>query len=207
MSEANFRIHNPLTTGNQFLNERTISEKIICRLTSFPQPRFIPATITTNTHSTNHHYMQKKLHVWQPRRLFSTLGAMLLTAILGGGAMAQTITNPSNTAGYDNQKSQLIGVQASTNGPTLVTDSADYHPGSTVHITGAGFAPYESIRLRVRHIDSVLFSNSPSQHQDWFATANATGSFSATWAVDAGGHELGAQLVLKAKGLTSNAGK
>jgi len=66
---------------------------------------------------------------------------------------------------------------------TLVTDKADYDPGSTAKITGSGFAAGETVTLQVTHVAGTAGSNADAQNQPWQTTADENGNVSAAWAV------------------------
>ncbi|HTK20660.1 MAG TPA: MBG domain-containing protein [Mucilaginibacter sp.] len=87
---------------------------------------------------------------------------------------------------------------------TVQTDKPDYPPGSTVYITGSGFAANEPVTLQVLHVggddDDDLTSTA---HQPWTVTADANGNISTTWYVPADQDELDATLQLTATGQTS----
>src|SRR5882724_11003104 len=86
----------------------------------------------------------------------------------------------------------------------VTTDQSDYPPGSTVYITGAGFAPGETVTCQVLHIDATITDNDASPaHQPWSVTADANGSFSTTWLVPLDEDELNATLQLTATGQSS----
>ena len=81
---------------------------------------------------------------------------------------------------------------------TVTTDQADYAPGSTAIITGAGFQAGETVELQVLRID--INENSGPEHNPWQVTADASGGFSTSWYVTQ--DEVGATLQLTATGLT-----
>src|SRR5262249_31867487 len=83
--------------------------------------------------------------------------------------------------------------------PNVTTDQADYPPGTTVCISGAGFYPLETVKLQVRQISSA--DNDRPEHQPWQVLADAEGAFQASWFVTL--HELGATLQLTALGDSS----
>ncbi|GLC23682.1 MBG domain-containing protein [Roseisolibacter agri] len=85
---------------------------------------------------------------------------------------------------------------ANTGGATVQTDRNDYVPGSMVTITGAGFAPGETIKITL-HEDPLV-------HEDrtLSATADQAGAFvDTTFSPEA--HHLGVRFVLTATGQTS----
>src|SRR6478609_6955870 len=83
--------------------------------------------------------------------------------------------------------------------PSVATDKPDYPPGSTVQISGSGFAPGEIIQLQVLNITSPN-DNGP-EHDPWQITNGVAGNFQATWFVM--DNELNQTLRLTATGLTS----
>jgi hypothetical protein len=85
---------------------------------------------------------------------------------------------------------------------TVSTDQPDYPPGSTVYITGSGFAANETVTLQVLHVGGGDDLTSPA-HQPWTVTADASGNISSTWLVPLDQDELGATLQLTATGQTS----
>src|SRR5438552_3757099 len=97
---------------------------------------------------------------------------------------------------------QLISASALAQA-TVTTDQSDYPPGGTVYITGAGFAPGETVTNQVLHIPDIGDNNTSPAHQPWTVTADADGNFSTTWDVPFDEDELGATLQLTATGQTS----
>src|SRR5436190_21057811 len=106
-------------------------------------------------------------------------------------SIAQLFVNPSNTAGYDQQKSSLI-LHLRQSGLTLVTDSMDYHPGSTVTINGAGFLSGETVTLQVSHANGLFDNDNSASHQPWNVSADNSGNFVSTWLVPVDEDENGA---------------
>ena len=105
---------------------------------------------------------------------------LILFIVLIFPASSQTITDPSTTVGYDQQKLSSVH-PAPLTGQTLVTDSFDYQPGSRATIRGGGFSPSETVKLLVLHA-----SNTPdtgADHLSWNVVADANGSFVTTWHV------------------------
>ncbi|HKP33019.1 MAG TPA: hypothetical protein VJT83_09835, partial [Chitinophagaceae bacterium] len=80
--------------------------------------------------------------------------------------------------------------------PTLTTDEPDYAPGSTVLITGTGFAPGESVKIQVIHSDKLPGDDLNPEHQPWYINADAQGNISTTWYVPLYGDEVGATLLV-----------
>src|SRR5947207_2896682 len=64
---------------------------------------------------------------------------------------------------------------------TVTTDQSDYPPGSTVYITGGGFAPGETVTCQVLHSPTGGDDATSPAHQPWTTTADADGNFSTTW--------------------------
>ncbi len=110
---------------------------------------------------------------------------------------AQTIYNPSNTPGYDSTKaSTIVGTLL---GVAFTTDSADYHPGSTVQFKGSGFFPNETVTIQVSFRDTIP-AYGPAYYP-FTVTCDSVGAFKASWYVDA--QNLGRQLQATAVGRTS----
>ncbi|MSR63205.1 MAG: HYR domain-containing protein [Planctomycetes bacterium] len=63
----------------------------------------------------------------------------------------------------------------------LVSDQADYQPGTTATLSGAGFAADESVRMLVVHADGS--PSTGADHDPWDVTADSTGAFTTTWHV------------------------
>jgi WD40 repeat protein len=61
------------------------------------------------------------------------------------------------------------------------TDKADYAPGTTARITGAGFGAGETVVLQVGHADGT--PDSGADHEPWSAIADASGGYQSTWHV------------------------
>ena len=95
--------------------------------------------------------------------------------------------------------SQLLSATAAT----VTTDQADYSPGATAHITGAGFLAGETVELQVLHTTTPNDDATSPAHQPWQVTADAQGNFLSTWYVPTGQDEVGATLELTATGLSS----
>ena len=55
---------------------------------------------------------------------------------------------------------------------SVSTDQPDYAPGSTVYITGSGFAANETVTLQVLHVGGGDDLTSPA-HQPWTVTADS----------------------------------
>ena len=82
---------------------------------------------------------------------------------------------------------------------TVTTDQSDYPPGSTVNITGSGFAPGETVQLQVLNVTDP--TDTGPEHDPWTVTADTNGNFTATWYVTS--DEANMTLQLTATGLTS----
>src|SRR5258708_4900499 len=65
---------------------------------------------------------------------------------------------------------------------TVTTDKADYAPGSTVQISGAGFQAGETVTLQVTHTDGT--AEGGMGHEPWIVTALDDGSFTSSWYVN-----------------------
>src|SRR5207245_7052654 len=98
---------------------------------------------------------------------------------------------------------QLPLAHAADSAPTVTTDQADYPPGGTVYITGAGFQAGETVTNQVLHIPDTGDNNTSPAHQPWTVTADDAGNFSTTWDVPFDQDELGATLQLTATGQSS----
>jgi hypothetical protein len=83
---------------------------------------------------------------------------------------------------------------------TVTTDRRDYFPGETAYITGAGFAPWETVELQVLHVDGR--PNTGDEHHVWRITADVIGGFQTTWHV-CEDDCIGSWLRLTATGLNS----
>src|ERR1051325_3011947 len=83
-------------------------------------------------------------------------------------------------------------------GPTVSTDKADYRPGSTVQISGSGFAANDTITLQVVHTDGTNDAGD-ADHQPWTVSADGQGSFTGTWYVDPA-DSIGSSFLLTANG-------
>ena len=66
---------------------------------------------------------------------------------------------------------------------TLVSDSADYQPGSTATLTGTGFQAGEQVKMQVLHADYQPGDPIGADHEPWYVTANSSGDFVTTWHV------------------------
>ncbi|HEX3385903.1 MAG TPA: hypothetical protein VHS53_11975, partial [Mucilaginibacter sp.] len=88
---------------------------------------------------------------------------------------------------------------------TVQTDKSDYPPGSTVTITGSGFAPNEQVTLQVLHTDTAFANDNATSpaHQPWTVAADGAGNISSTWLVPPDEDELNSTLQLTAVGVTS----
>src|SRR5213596_861048 len=60
---------------------------------------------------------------------------------------------------------------------TVSTDQSDYPPGSTVYITGSGFAGGEIVTNQVLHIPDIGDNNTSPAHQPWTVIADDAGNF------------------------------
>ena len=81
---------------------------------------------------------------------------------------------------------------------TVQTDLQDYPPGATVHITGSGWTPGETVILQVIHHLANGDNDSSPAHQPWNITADQDGNISSSWIVPLDQDELGATLLLTA---------
>jgi hypothetical protein len=87
-----------------------------------------------------------------------------------------------------------------SDGPTVVTDKADYPIGATVVISGSGWQPGETVTLQVTDDLSATDPNHEA-HTPWDVVADASGNISSTWTVDADADTL--TLTLTATGTVS----
>jgi len=75
----------------------------------------------------------------------------------------------------------LSGAAASAQA-SLISDQADYAPGSVAVLSGSGFQPGESVRMQVLHADGA--PSGGADHDPWFTDpADANGQFVTTWHV------------------------
>ena len=103
--------------------------------------------------------------------------------VLGGVNSSGTVLNSSSV---------LASSSAS-----ITTDKMDYAPGETVLISGRGFQPGETVRVKI-HEDP----HTP-QERGFDATADADGNFSGTYLVQ--DYDLAMKFIVGARGLTSGA--
>src|SRR5215217_4133258 len=64
---------------------------------------------------------------------------------------------------------------------TLITDAADYSPGSTATFYGSGFIEFETVIIEVSHADGI--PDSGADHDEWSVAADFEGNFTTTWHV------------------------
>lgn len=122
---------------------------------------------------------------------------LLILLLTSNNCLSQSVTNPSNTPGYDSTKATTTLPSAA--GVMLTTDSADYQPGTTAQFYGSGFLPNETVTLQVS-----LLGNPPgvgSAYNPFNVVADNNGAFTAYWYVDS--QNLGRQLQVTAYGQTS----
>ncbi len=84
--------------------------------------------------------------------------------------------------------------------PALHTDRPAYAAGDEIAITGAGFAPYETVTLSVTHDDGA--AEAGMGHEPWVASTDGVGSFEATWTINAA-DIAGRQFAVSASGVVS----
>src|SRR5688572_10132856 len=85
---------------------------------------------------------------------------------------------------------------------TVTSDKPDYAPLSTATFTGAGFAPYEAVVLKVKNLTQPCNTvSADSSYFPWTVTADENGGFVTTWTVC---NCPGDSLRLKAAGQTSS---
>jgi len=82
---------------------------------------------------------------------------------------------------------------------SVTTDQADYPPGSTVQISGTGFAPGERVQLQVLNLTAP--NDLGAEHDPWTVTADTNGDLTASWFVTS--DEANTTLQLTATGQTS----
>src|SRR5262245_51690440 len=75
----------------------------------------------------------------------------------------------------------VVCTAAAAAAQTLTSDKADYHPGETATLTGAGFIANETVTVQVHHADGT--PDTGEDHQPWTVTADASGGFTTTWSV------------------------
>ncbi|HEX2896722.1 MAG TPA: hypothetical protein VHP63_01550, partial [candidate division Zixibacteria bacterium] len=93
-----------------------------------------------------------------------------------------------------------VFVFSSAESATVITDSTDYPPGSTVMITGSGFGSFENVELQVTHLDGDPVGG--DGHDPWTARSSFAGGFATYWVVPFDDND-GEVLLLTATGLTS----
>ncbi len=92
---------------------------------------------------------------------------------------------------------QGLGRGGANAGPVLRTDKESYLAGEIIAVSGAGFAPGESVMLQVKHADGTVESG--MGHEPWWVYAGADGTINTTWALDA--HDTaGINLAIEAAG-------
>jgi len=82
----------------------------------------------------------------------------------------------------------------------VTTDTTDYFPGSTVTITGSGFAARESVTVQVTHADGTPTGG--QGHDPWKVKANNAGGFTTYWVVSFDDN-VGETLLVTATGKSS----
>lgn len=84
---------------------------------------------------------------------------------------------------------------------TVINDKPDYAPLSNAVFTGAGFAPFEQVVLKVKNLTQPCNTvSADSSYFPWTVTADANGGFVTNWTVC---NCPGDSLRLKAVGQTS----
>src|SRR4030095_14598269 len=83
----------------------------------------------------------------------------------------------------------------SSSSAAISTDKLDYAPGETAHITGRGFQPCETVRLKI-HEDP----HTP-QERGFDAVADSDGNFSGDYLVQT--YDIDMKFLVGARGLTS----
>jgi hypothetical protein len=92
---------------------------------------------------------------------------------------------------------------AQTNTATVSTDKLDYAPGSTVIISGSGFAPFETVALLVEHVGTDPIGTDPQYHLPWTTIAKSDGTIESSWDIPIDGDAYGASYKLTADGQSS----
>lgn len=93
----------------------------------------------------------------------------------------------------------LAGVSSAQTPPVVATDHPEYLVGSTVTITGAGFAPGEEVTVQVRRT-SLFFEQGRQAFAPVQTLADAAGRVTTTWTL---GEGLGVNFLVWAAGATS----
>ena len=75
----------------------------------------------------------------------------------------------------------LAGAATAQGGASLTSDAADYPPGATATLTGAGFAGGETVTVQVVHADGAPTTG--ADHEPWNVFADSNGGFVTTWHV------------------------
>src|SRR5258708_1946761 len=76
-------------------------------------------------------------------------------------------------------------------------------PQSTLTTNKSDYAPSETVRLQVGHVDGTFDNDTSSAHQPWQVTSDDTGGFQTIWIVPSNEDEAGAFLKATADGQTS----
>src|SRR5215207_4306808 len=145
------------------------------------------------------------------RTVTLALAVSLALLVLPGGASASDTAGVFSSTGLGNSTLASTGT-ASATGATITSDKADYGPGAWVYLTGAGWAPGESVRIVVN--DDGGAYDEPWQ-RDVTVTADASGNiadefelppwFVATYIVTATGEESGTATTTFTDEVTSTA--
>ena len=90
---------------------------------------------------------------------------------------------------------------------TVVSDKADYGPGSTAIFIGNGFGPNENVVLKVKNLNQPCNTvASDSSYLPWTVTTDGSGHFETTWTVcDCPGDSLRLKAVGQISGLIAYA--
>jgi hypothetical protein len=86
---------------------------------------------------------------------------------------------------------------------TLISDQADYPPGSTVTLSGSDFLPGDTVTVQVIPYGVDGENDTSAAHQPWTVVADENGDFTTAWVVPADEDESGTTLLAKAEGKTS----
>lgn len=94
------------------------------------------------------------------------------------------------------------GIAQSQYAPVLSTERPAYAAGDEIAITGAGFAPHETVTLSVTHDDGA--AEAGMGHEPWVSSADGSGRVETTWAISAA-DVGGRRFVVVASGAVSGA--
>src|SRR5215203_888279 len=146
-----------------------------------------------------------------PSKRFVGLTILSLLLFLGSGFALSTTSASIFLPENNNQAYGISWLGIAAPEPIVVdatinTDRDDYSPGQIVVISGAGWAPNESVKLEVDYKEnlqsrSAVLVDVPHGHDPWFVVADDQGRVSSSWLVE--DDSAGRTLLLKADGLAS----